>query len=656
MISDMRIGSRAVLAMGVILVIVLVLGLYGAARLRATDDSYTVLVAENVVPLVASGDLRESMAKARIEFRTAVMATTAPLLASSAAGVQKYLQDADAALEVIEKSVEKSDEVRGALAPVSTGYRSWRDQALAALTEIKSGRQAEVLHSITEGAIARTRESAQVATDNLNKLLVDRAHRRSHENTSAVEDAVFITRVLIGVAILLVAGLALLLFKSVNRDIGRMLAEASRLADDAVAGKLQSRADKDKVSTEFQGVMMGFNKVLDAVIAPLNVAASYVDRISKGDIPPRITDSYNGDFNTIKSNLNALVDSMDQVTKAAQQIASGNLLIEVRSRSERDELMKALAAMVKTLSDVVQEVKTAVDNVATGSQQTSSSSAQLSQGATEQAASVEEVSSSMEQMGARIKQNADNANQTERIALKAAGDAKEGGQAVAQTVEAMKQIAGKTSIIGEIARQTNLLALNAAIEAARAGEHGKGFAVVAAEVRKLAERSHKAAGEITDLSSTSVSVAEKAGELLGRILPDVQKTADLVQEISAASREQDQGTSQIMKAIQQLDTVIQQNAAASQEMSATSEELSSQAEGLQTTMAFFTVAAKRGTRAVARRPEGKARAGAQAGLSRRSATRPGAAGNVDGNGHGVDLHLGEKTTDDDYEPYREEQP
>jgi methyl-accepting chemotaxis protein len=251
--------------------------------------------------------------------------------------------------------------------------------------------------------------------------------------------------------------------------------------------------------------------------------------------------------------------------------------------------MKTLGLMVKNLADVVGDVRSATNNVANGSQEMSSSSETVSQGATEQSSSIEEVSSSVEEMSANIRQNADNATQTEKIANKAAADAIEGGNAVSQTVAAMKQIASKISIIGEISRQTNLLALNAAIEAARAGEHGKGFAVVASEVRKLAERSQKAAAEITDLSGTSVAVAEKAGGLLSRILPDVQKTAELVQEITAASREQDTGTAQISKAIQQLNQVIQQNASAAEEMAATSEELASQAGRLQSTIAFFKV-------------------------------------------------------------------
>jgi len=393
---------------------------------------------------------------------------------------------------------------------------------------------------------------------------------------------------------------------SLNRcldTIGGLVGDTDRLAQAAIEGNLSARADVSKHEGAFKKTLEGVNRTLDAVISPLNVAADYVDRISKGYIPAKITDSYNGDFNAIKEDLNALVDAMQRVTQVAREIASGNLQLEVRPRSEGDELMRALEAMAKKLTEVVQGVKCSADNVAAGAHQLNSASEQLSQGATEQASSIQEVSSSMEQMSSNARNNADNATQTEKIALKAAADAKEGGAAVGQTVEAMKEIAGRISIIGEISRQTNLLALNAAIEAARAGEHGKGFAVVASEVRKLAERSQKAAGEITELSATSVEVAERAGQLLKQILPDVQKTAELVQEITAASREQDHGASQITKAIQQLDQVIQQNAASAEETSATAQELTGQAQQLQEVITFFRVQGN-GSATPAPRPRG----------------------------------------------------
>lgn len=275
----------------------------------------------------------------------------------------------------------------------------------------------------------------------------------------------------------------------------------------------------------------------------------------------------------------------------ASAVAGGDLTqtIEIDQKDEIGQLALAMNNMVARLKEIVGEVRSASDNVAAGSQELSASAEQMSQGASEQAAAAEEASSSMEQMSSNIRQNSDNAIQTEKIASKSAVDAREGGKAVVQTVVAMKEIAGKISIIEEIARQTNLLALNAAIEAARAGEHGKGFAVVASEVRKLAERSQKAAAEISQLSTSSVDVAEKAGEMLNHMVPDIQKTAELVQEISAACREQDTGAEQINKAIQQLDQVIQQNAGASEEMASTAEELSSQAAQLQSSIAFFKV-------------------------------------------------------------------
>ena len=286
-----------------------------------------------------------------------------------------------------------------------------------------------------------------------------------------------------------------------------------------------------------------------------------------------------------------IVRPIEQSLVFAGRIAEGDLNAEVKvdSKDEVGRLMEALKVMVDKLRNVVVDVKTASDNVASGSEQLSAGAQQMSQGTTEQAASTEEASSSIEEMNATIKQNADNAMQTEKIALKSANDAQESGKAVFHTVSAMKEIAQKISIIEEIARQTNLLALNAAIEAARAGEHGKGFAVVASEVRKLAERSQSAAGEISQLSSSSVQIAEQAGQMLARLVPDIQKTAELVQEITASSKEQSGGADQINGAIQQLNQVVQQNAGAAEEMASTAEELSSQADQLQITISFFKV-------------------------------------------------------------------
>lgn len=275
----------------------------------------------------------------------------------------------------------------------------------------------------------------------------------------------------------------------------------------------------------------------------------------------------------------------------AQELSEGNLTTElnVNQRDEIGMLAEALRDMKDKLKEVVVEVRNSSLMVSQGSQQLASTAEQISQGATEQASTAEEVSSSMEEIGASIRQNTDNASQTEKIATKAAEDAELGGAAVLDAVDAMNLIAEKIKVIEEIARNTNLLSLNAAIEAARAGEHGKGFAVVASEVGKLAANSQAAANEILELANTSVQKADNAGEKIKDIIPDIRRTADLVQEISATSIEQNTGAEQVNQVMIQLDQVIQQNAAAAEESSSMSEELSSQAEKLLEMIGFFTV-------------------------------------------------------------------
>jgi len=360
-----------------------------------------------------------------------------------------------------------------------------------------------------------------------------------------------------------------------------------RLTESAREGKLAERGHPDQVPGAYAEIVRGVNALLDAVITPLNVSARYVEQISKGDIPPQITDTYHGDFNTIKNNLNTLIVAMNEITTAAEEVANGNLTVDLRERSPQDKLMQALSAMVGGLTRTVSDIRAIAGEVSAASQSISTASIQVSKGASSQAAAAEQASSSMEQMVSNIKQNADNAQQTDKIANKSAKDAQESGKSVLEAVAAMKEIANKISIIEEIARQTNLLALNAAIEAARAGEHGKGFAVVAAEVRKLAERSQKAAGEINQLSASTLKVSEKSGEMLDKLVPDIQRTAELVQEITAASKEQDTGAEQINKALQQLEQVIQQNASASEEMASTTEQLTGQSDQLVSALSFF---------------------------------------------------------------------
>ncbi|EPY00163.1 methyl-accepting chemotaxis protein, partial [Magnetospirillum fulvum MGU-K5] len=333
----------------------------------------------------------------------------------------------------------------------------------------------------------------------------------------------------------------------------------------------------------------------------LGKAVGLANAVALGDLGQTIEVNSNDEIKDLVNALNAMTANLRSTAHAAEQIAKGNLSIEAKRMSDKDTLGIALETMIEKLRAVVSDAMTAADNVAAGSQELSSASEQLSQGSTEQASAAEEASASMEEMAANIKQNAENATQTEKIARQSAKDAQVSGEAVTKTVAAMQTIAEKISIVQEIARQTDLLALNAAVEAARAGEHGKGFAVVASEVRKLAERSQGAAAEISSLSSDSVKVAREAGDMLSKLVPDIKKTAELVEEISAACREQDIGAEQINQAIQQLDKVTQQNSAASEEMAATSEELASQAEQLQDTISYFSIDGQDSTRG--RRPQ-----------------------------------------------------
>jgi methyl-accepting chemotaxis protein len=605
-----------------------VVGLIGVLDLNKVSTADKLMYTDYTAPIADMNELTQQFFRIRVSLRDCIFAETG-------SEMQKAISDMKAQKEAIDSFVSKmtwkNDEEKNSIADLQNkmkAYYAVTDPVVALATANKDKEAITILRS---DKMKETAGEAEGALEKVLALYIEQAKKISADNGTMARNSSIILICLVIASVLLAIGLGYMIAVAISvplkkgvelahdialgdlssrmdldrkDEVGQLAAALNNMADNlqstakvaekigkgdlsvevkllsdkdilgksltdmlaaikdmsgsvmmlseaAVKGELGKRADAGKFHGGYADIIKGLNDTLDAVVGPLNVAAEYVDRISKGDLPEKITQDYNGDFNKLKDNLNT---------------------------------------MVQNLTHFAGEVQAAAEQVAAGSEQSNSGAQSMSAGATEQAANIEEISSSVEEMSSAVSQNADNAKQTSKIAEKAALDAEQGGKAVEKAVTAMKNIAEKIGIIEEIARQTNMLALNAAIEAARAGEHGKGFAVVASEVRKLAERSQMAAKEIGGLSSSSVQVAEDAGRLLSDIVPGIKKTAELVQEISASSIEQDSGLKGVNLAIQQLDQVIQSNASVAEELAATSEELTGQAENLKETASFFKIA------------------------------------------------------------------
>ena len=611
----------------------LVIAAASLSHLSQMRDSARAMNDRAVVPLTALDQVRRAYLQTRID------ALADEWVGGSDAGAEHraYLADAEAmdgALESLRRTPLSPDQRADVdhLAGAWTDYRTVVGSRLLQLA--RAGNKLGYI-ALRDREVKPSAVVIQKSLDDLTTALDAQTADQVQDNTALYQDArlTLITISLLSLA--LAAGAALAVGRAISRPLGEvadvltkvaggdltgrarqtsrdevgtmaaalntaadsvqaLITDTRRLAEAALEGRLDVRADAAAHHGDFRLIVEGINDTLDSIIGPLETVGDVLSGIEAGDFGRRVDTPYRGRLEELRQATNNAVNSLSQsfgeVGRVLRAMEHGDLTqtIDTTFRGELEQLRQATNNTVQQLAQTVTETLAATEQLAQASTQISGASQSLSQTTTEQAASVEETSASVEQMGASISQNSDNAKITDGIASQAATEAGEGGTAVEQMVAAMKEIASKIAIIDDIAFQTNMLALNATIEAARAGEHGKGFAVVATEVGKLAERSQVAAQSISELAGGSVQTAERAGSLLSQIVPSIRRTSDLVQEIAAASAEQTSGVSQINKAMSQMSQITQQNASSSEELAATAEEMMSQTAHLRQMMRFFT--------------------------------------------------------------------
>jgi methyl-accepting chemotaxis protein len=586
MIKSLKIRTKLILSFIIMAGLAGIIAFFGIQKIRGVGADDTNLYEKVTKSLVTTSRMSNNFHQIRVGYRDMAIETDAVKVAAYQKKCEEYFDLISKDGTELEASIN-NEHGKELFKDFTEKLNVFKQDFIILEKYLDAGRKEDAYLFLRNGSILgsvkKMEESMNVLIENNIKI----GRETAENNKVKAESAVSFMYILLAFGVLLAISFGFVLSGNILDIIKKVVNETKRLTDAAIQGKLNLRGKPEKINEEFREIIVGINQTLDAVIGPLNMAASYVDKISKGDMPETIKDEYYGDFNLIKGNINSLIHSLEQIIDKAKSVASGDLTVQLNKRSENDELMSSLNDMVRATENTINEFRNAAESIAQASIEISTSAQQMSQGASEQASAAEEISSSMEEMVSNIKQNSDNSMETEKIALQSAEGIKLGNQSTAMSASSMKDIADKISIISEIAFQTNILALNAAVEAARAGEQGRGFAVVASEVRKLAERSKIAADEINQVSKAGVEIALKAGKQLEDIVPEIEKTSRLVQEITAASIEQNAGAEQINSAILQLSQVTQQNAAVSEEMATSSEEMSSQAEQLKEIVSFF---------------------------------------------------------------------
>ena len=591
MFANMKVAVRLALGFGAVVILLLVLSTICLQRMAAMDEDRDLMMEDRYPKVILANDAARRTLDNGRQVRSMLLATSdeerekyKAVIEGNRAKVTETLAKLDKML-TLPKPRQVFKEITDRNGALNLAYNEMYDliknDPKKAVAYLK-----EQFVTVNGGYLASLDALVQLQNELMDQERI--TANANYENTRTVIFTLSASAVLMAIALAWVITASLV--KSLGGEPNYAAEVMRRISEGDLSGEVQTKpGDRGSLLLNVKQMVVKLKQVIDG-------QRTVVEAANRGNFAARIDlNGLQGFQREMGEGLNQLATttgaSIDDVVRVMGAMSEGDLTQTIDKPYEGafGELKKYANNTVGKLGQVVAEVNANAEGLAAASEEVSATANSLAQAASEQAAGVEETSASVEQMTASVAQNTDNAKVTDAMASRAATEATEGGDAVRSTVSAMKQIAAKVLIIDDIAYQTNLLALNAAIEAARAGEHGKGFAVVAAEVRKLAERSQIAAQEIGEVATSSVSLAEQAGHMLGAMVPNIKKTSELVQEITAASEEQSSGLAQINSAIAQLSQTTQQNAAGSEELASTAEQMSSQAEELQQAMSFFKV-------------------------------------------------------------------